>query len=431
MLRVQMWRKECELFARQIPTDPGADSSTPVPERYDEILGDAARLRGLVVSRQQADGALPPEAARWGTTWEDHPWGADSGGPITAISPVADSIEVFTRARDGRTMTATWAPSTGWRGALGISHGYGPADGWVEALLTDGEVHAFVVGADGGIQQSVRPLADRTWSQWWPVGVTNLGNARSNPGAPVHAVSRVPGEIDLFYANTLGVILTTHWGATTGWTESRQISGGKTGGGGHVSVVSRNPTQLDIFTVGLGGGVFTAGLTAGAPWTGWTRIGTEVGTPGAYVSAVSRNVNILDIFFANTSGNVMSAAQDPSSPLWKGWWWIQGGVTAPSSYVTAVCANTDQLALFVVGTDRLVYTAFWSPGMPWTGWLPVPGTLAMPELPVWPVSRRPNQIDIVYTTINNTIETAACEASGSPFGGPWQIADHWQLDDLS
>jgi hypothetical protein len=383
------------------------------------------------VSRGQAGGALPTDAARWGTAWEDHPWYANSEGPITAISPVADSIEAFTHARDGRIMTATWAPNTGWRGANAMAHGYGPADGWVEAVVTEGEVHAFVVGADGGIQQSVRPLADRSWSQWWPVGVTSLGNARSYPGAPVHAVSRVAGEIDLFYANTLGLILTTHWSASTGWSQPREINGGKTRGGGHVSVVSRNPTQLDIFTVGLGGGVFTAALTQGAPWTGWTRIGNEVGTPGAYVSAASRNMNMLDIFFANTNGHVMSAAQDPSSPSWKGWWWIQGGVTAPSSYVTAVCANTDQLALFIVGTDRHVYTAFWSPVTPWTGWLSVPGTAAMPGLPVWPVSRRQNYIDIVYTTINNTIETAGCPASGLPFAGPWQIAEHWQLDDLS
>lgn len=431
LLRAQMWRKECELFARQVPTDPGADSFTPVPERYDEILADAARLRGLVVSRQQAGGALPPDASRWGTTWEDHPWYAKGEGPVTAISPVPDCIEVFGRARDGRSMTASWAPNTGWVGALTMAHGYGPPNGWVEAVVTDGEVHAFVIAADGGIQQSVRPLAGRTWSQWWPVGETGVGNARSNPGAPVHAVSRVGGEIDLFYANTLGVILTTHWSATIGWTQPRQVSGGKTGGGGHVTVVSRNPTQLDIFTVGLGGGVYTAGLTAGSAWTGWTRIGTEVGTPGAYVSAVSRNVNMLDIFFANTNGHIMSAAQDPSAPDWKGWWWINGGMTAPASYVNAISPNTDRLSLFCVGTDRMIYSSFWPTATGWSGWKMLAGMAAMPGLPVWPVSRRPDQIDIVYTTINNEIETAGCAAAGSPFAGPWQINEHWQLDDLS
>lgn len=36
-----------------------------------------------------------------------------------------------------------------------------------------------------------------------------------------------------------------------------------------------------------------------------------------------------------------------------------------------------------------------------------------------------------YTTINNEIETAGCAAAGSPFAGPWQINEHWHLDDLS
>jgi predicted acylesterase/phospholipase RssA len=431
LLRAQIWRKECELFGRPIPTDPSADTLTPVPAKLGEVLGAAARLRGLVVSRRHAGGALPDDAVRWGTTWEDHPWYSNCEGPLTSITPFADGLEIFGHARDGRTMTYNWAPSTGWRGPIAMAHGVGPTNGWIEAVVVGSELYAFVIAADGGIQRSIRPINGRSWSMWWPVGVTNQGTARSNPGAPVHAISRVPGEVDLFWANTRGVVLTTHWSETTGWSQPREISGGKTGGGGHVTVVSRNPLQLDVFVVGTDHRVYTAGMTAGSPWTGWVPIGTQVSHAGAHVSAVSRAPNFIDIFMANSQGQTVTAALDPSTPLWKGWWGISGGVTAPNSYVTGLVPSPNSLAAFCVGTDRQVYMAFWPSGAGWSGWQPVPGSFAVSGLPVFGVSRRASQVDLFYTGSDLCVKTAACEAPGMPFGGPWQLDDHWQLDDLS
>lgn len=429
ILRAQMWRKECELFGRPVPTDPAASSTVPVLARHDELLADAARLRGLVADRAQRGGALPPEASRWGHGWEDHPWEAACLGPLTAICPAADTIEVFGRALDGRTLTATWSPGPQWRGALGVAHGHGLPTGWVEAVATGGEVHAFAIGADGGVHRSVRAQAGRTWSPWWPVGATNQGSARTRLDAPVHAISRAPGEVELFWANGAGVVLTVRGTPTTGWSQPRELAGAKTAAGGHVTAISSGPGRLDLFMIGLDGGVVTTRLTAGSTWGPWTRIGGEVGVPGAYVAAVVRRPDFLDVFFADVNGNVLSAAHDPSSAAWKGWWWIQAGKTTPGAYVTAVSPAPDKLSIFCVGLDGRIATAWWGPGVPWTGWLPV-GAAAAPGRPVWAVSRRTDQIDLVYSTAGNTIETAGCEAPGLPFAGPWQIAARWQPDDL-
>ena len=48
LLRAQMWRKECELFAKPIPTAPEEYTDTPNPARLGEIMTYAARLRSLL-----------------------------------------------------------------------------------------------------------------------------------------------------------------------------------------------------------------------------------------------------------------------------------------------------------------------------------------------------------------------------------------------
>jgi hypothetical protein len=49
---------------------------------------------------------------------------------------------------------------------------------------------------------------------------------------------------------------------------------------------------------------------------------------------------------------------------------------------------------------------------------------------VWPVPRQTDHLDVFFTTSANALETAAWAPGFSSWGGPRQINDHWELDDL-
>ena len=98
------------------------------------------------------------------------------------------------------------------------------------------------------------------------------------PGlAPVEPVSRSQNKLDIFSADTAGVIRTAAWepAFTDGWHGWWSLNGGQAAPGAPVTVVSRSQDKLDVFVVGLDHRVWTAawepGFTDG--WHGWWPIG--------------------------------------------------------------------------------------------------------------------------------------------------------------
>ena len=111
-----------------------------------------------------------------------------------------------------------------------------------------------------------------------------------------------------------------------------------------------------------------------AGWTDWREINGGRAAPGSAITAVSRSKDQLDIFVTGTDGAVCSAAWAPwHTNGWAGWWQINGGVTLAGTPVAAVSRAADQLDTFVPGTDDRPYTAAWSPNSTegWWGWWPL------------------------------------------------------------
>ncbi len=441
LLRAQIWRKECELFGRPIPTAPSEDPQVPHPEQYSQIRDLASTVVSLVEQRRAAGRALPARSANWGKTWEAHPWRVTSRAPVTAVSPGTDELLVAgitdEGIENGRLMFAYWAPTSGWRGWHPLEFAYGSSQSFIGSAVADGRAYVFWIGPDGWVYHKWRE-ANGQWGPWWPVGNSNVPQLNGWPGGAVHAVSCQPGMLHVFYTNRQGRILVARRDSAAGgtWPEHQGILGGQTLPGGHVTAVSRSPGQIDVFTVGTDGRVYTAAWNAqDGQWRGWWPIEGLVTAPGTYIGAVSRSLDKLDIFVADAQGRTMSAAWEPAFG-WRGWWHIQGGLTfVPSGartalqcgYVTAVSRSTDKLDIFTTGTDWRVYTAAWEPAFGWRGWWPINEARSRGLSPVWPVSRSTDKLDIFFVGRDDgTIQTCAWEP-GRTWGGPWVINELWDL----
>jgi hypothetical protein len=350
---------------------------------------------------------------------------------VTAVSPASDEILVTgvadERIENGRLFSANWTPNSGWQGWHPLNSSWTPEpaqslpESFVASAIETNTTYLFWIGQDKWVMHTWH-VPDGHWF-WWPVGNGNQPGLNGVPGGAVHAVSCQSGMLHVFYTNPDGHILVARRDTSGGgtWPEHRDLLNGITSPGGHVTAVSRRPGQLDVFHVGLDGRVYTAAWNLEDGWRGWWVVGNLQARPGTYVGAASRSLDHLDIFVPDLEGRTMSAAWEPGLD-WHGWWHIQGGRTGSNDFVTAVSRSTDKLDIFTTGTDWRVYTAAWEPSSGWGGWWPINDATA--QSPVWPVCRSPDKLDIFFVDPDGTIQTAAWEP-GHSWSGPAIVSEGW------
>jgi hypothetical protein len=216
----------------------------------------------------------------WQGWWRIGNLVAKPGAPVSVVSRDPNKLDIFVAGSDGKTYTAAWdaQQSNGqWRGWSNILTGAIPSGGTVSCVSRDaGKLDIFLVSNDGGIYTAAwdQSVANPAWGGWW-----RIGNLTAKPGAPVAAVSRDSGKLDIFVAGSDGKTYTASWdqnvanGAWQGWNN---ILTGAIIPGSAVAAVSRDPGKLDIFIVSTDGAIYTAAWdrnVANGSWQGWWRIG--------------------------------------------------------------------------------------------------------------------------------------------------------------
>ena len=302
--------------------------------------------------------------------------------PITAVSRRNTMIDAFGIANDGRVYTSWFTDGVSdwsgvndaWRNVGGVF----PSGARVSAVARKpGQLDLFVVGGDG-----------RAYTSWWTEGVTDwsgIGDRWRNvggtfpPGAPVSALARKSGQLDLFVVGRDGRVHTSWWTeGVTDWSGIRdrwRDIGGRFPTGAPVSAVARKSGQLDLFAVGRDGRVYTSWWTDGVTdWSGigdrWRNIGGTF-PAGAPVSAVARKSGQLDLFVVGGDGRVYTSWWTDGVSDWSGIgdrWRNIGGTFPAGAPVSAVARKPSQLDLFVVGNDGHIYTSWWTErGADWSG----------------------------------------------------------------
>jgi hypothetical protein len=291
------------------------------------------------------------------------------GSPIAATARQPDILDVFFVGADGRLYT-TWRTTGGWASTpLQIGGGVMPhVPGGIAAVArTPYNLDVFFSDATGAVLTAYwNPIAG--WNGSWRI---NHGvNAGLLPC--ITAVTRQPGILEVFFIGADGHLWTTRWreAGTPGWSPTPSRVGGDANpptvnAAGGVAAVARTPHNLDLFFSDTTGAVLTTYWNPTSRWAnGSWRINHGVNAgPIPCITALARQPDILDVFFIGADGLLYTT------------WWANGAWTAnpipiggpvlldPTQGISASCTRPNQLDLLVHSTSHLALT--WHEGQPW------------------------------------------------------------------
>ncbi|WP_223995391.1 hypothetical protein, partial [Cupriavidus pampae] len=150
----------------------------------------------------------------------------------------------------------------------------------------------------------------------------------------------------------------------------------------HVAAVSRAPGNLDLFVIGFDNRVYsTFWPNVAGNWNGeWFPL------PGQHVfdhqtqqiAAVSRAPGNLDLFVIGFDNRVYSTFWPNAAGQWNSEWFPLPGrhvFDHQKQRIAAVSRAPGNLDLFVIGFDNRVYSTFWpnAAGQWNSEWFPLPG----------------------------------------------------------
>jgi len=226
------------------------------------------------------------------------------------------------------------------------------------------------------------------YTAWWNPddgwqGWSTVGSGAFAQRTPVAAVTKNIDQIDLFAvggpdgADGFGGVYTAWWNAAEDWHGWSRVGSGSFAQQTPVVALSKNPGQIDLFAVGGPdgsdglGGVYTAWWNAAEGWHGWSRVGSGAFAQQTPIAAVSKNAGQIDLFAvggpdgADGFGGVYTAWWNAAEG-WHGWSRVGSGAFAQQTPVAAVSKNPGEIDLFAVGGDGRVYTAWWNGT--WNDW---------------------------------------------------------------
>ena len=187
------------------------------------------------------------------------------GAQVTAVARKPGQLDLFVCGNDGRVYTSWWVAGQDWSGvndnwrSIG---GFFPPGAHVAAVArTPDNLDLFICGNDG-----------RVYTSWWFQGADWSGvndNWRSiggffPAGAPLAAVARTPNNLDVFICGNDGRVYTSWWFLGVDWSgvnDNWRSIGGFFPAGAPVGAVARKSGQLDLVICGNDGRVYTSWWT--------------------------------------------------------------------------------------------------------------------------------------------------------------------------
>src|SRR5687768_8692045 len=196
----------------------------------------------------------------------------------------------------------------------------------------------------------------------------------------IAAVSRAPGNLDLFVIGFDNHVWSTFWNDQGGWNgDWFPLPGGAVVGQERqqIAAVSRAPGNLDLFVIGFDNHVWTTFWNDQGGWNGdWFPLpgGAVFDHQRQQIAAVSRAPGNLDLFVIGFDNHVWTTFWNDQGG-WNGDWFpLPGGAVfdRERQQIAAVSRAPGNLDLFVIGFDSHVWTTFWNDQGGWNGdWFPL------------------------------------------------------------
>ena len=281
------------------------------------------------------------DSANWHPPFPITPAGAAGGNsPISAVTRLAGALDVFWIGPDGALGT-TWAnpaiDNGRWHLPFPITPpGAARANSPIAAVTRlDGALDVFWIGPDGAVGTTwANPAIDN--GKWHPpFPITPPGATRAN--APVAAITRLDGALDVFWIGPDGAVGTT-------WANPAIDSGkwhspfpitppGATRANAPVAAITRLYGALDVFWIGPDGAVGTTWANPAIDNGRWHPPFpiTPPGASGANspIAAVTRLAGALDVFWTGSDGAMGTTWANPA--IDSGKWHMPFPITAPGA----------------------------------------------------------------------------------------------------
>ncbi|WP_175307781.1 hypothetical protein [Streptomyces lunaelactis] len=345
---------------------------------------------------------------------------------LAAVSRFPGQLDVFVIGFDNRVWTTFWNENTGWNADFFPLPGGAVFDHEKQQLAAvsrfPGQLDVFVIGFD-----------NRVWTTFWNENTGWNADFFPLPGGAVFdhekqqlaAVSRFPGQLDVFVIGFDNRVWTTFWNENTGWNaDFFPLPGGAVFDHEkqQLAAVSRFPGQLDVFVIGFDNRVWTTFWNEN---TGWNADFFPL--PGGAVfdhqkqqlAAVSRFPGQLDVFVIGFDNRVWTTFWNENTGWNADFFPLPGGAVFDhqKQQLAAVSRFPGQLDVFVIGFDNRVWTTFWNENTGWNAdFFPLPGGAVFDhqKQQLAAVSRFPGQLDVLVIGLDNRVWTTFWNESLEP-----------------
>ncbi len=190
---------------------------------------------------------------------------APPGAPLAAVARTQNNIDVFYIDSNGALQTAYWSPPNGWN-SFEIS-GWGIAGAGTPIAAATREwlsIDVFWVDGSGNVQQAT--WADGENNANWRIRGVPPAVAYGG-AASLSAVTRQPGNLDLFLVGTDGAVYNPFYSDLGGgWGQTKTTGDGQSVSGSPIAGTTRTPSNLDGFETDGNGNRFNTFWSAGNPW---------------------------------------------------------------------------------------------------------------------------------------------------------------------
>lgn len=295
--------------------------------------------------------------------------------PVAAVWRDPARLDLFTTGAAGGVVTTSWATTNASAGRWSaswqpVSGGpAAPAGAPVMALRRNPRHLDLFVAAGGSVQSTW--YDDSGWKAWFPVAPQS---GHAVPGTPVTALWRDSNHLDLFMSDIAGHVVSTFFQGNTwqpGWFALMPATGIATPGA-PVTAIWRDHGHLDLFMTDVAGHVVSTFFEGDRWQPGWFALdpANMQAKPGERVSAVWRDHDHLDLFAVDASGVVRSTYFENNA--WQPHWFSIGTVRAlPGQPVTAVWRDPGHLDLFLSAANGRIASTFWEPVGKWHNWFEI------------------------------------------------------------
>jgi hypothetical protein len=278
--------------------------------------------------------------------------------PIAAVGRLADHLDVFATATDGKVVHCWWQDDgEGWRNweEIDPQHTFRQDRPICVLSRRSNHIDLFQIGNNNTI-----------WHAWWGDGDGWQPWAEIHPEttfsqqAFISGLARTPNNIDLFSIRDDGQVWGSSWQDGEDWKPWRQIPGASFKPAQSVVAVARVPDHIDLFAMG-DDGVVRSTFGTGAPdgWNPWFPLpAPQAFSPDAQVSALARRSDQLDVFVTDSNGQVWTTWWNQSVG-WQPWGILGGVLLQPNQQATAIARYSEHIDLFHLGTDGTTWSTFW------------------------------------------------------------------------